>query len=69
MVDGANGIGAIKLKEMEPFLQSELQVKIYNDGSTGKLNHLCGADYVKVQQEPPQGANIFCTILQWHTIY
>ncbi|XP_062860617.1 phosphoacetylglucosamine mutase [Trichomycterus rosablanca] len=58
MVDGANGIGALKLKEMEPFLQSELQVKLFNDGSSGKLNYLCGADYVKVQQKPPQGMKI-----------
>ncbi|KAG7320171.1 hypothetical protein KOW79_016024 [Hemibagrus wyckioides] len=55
LVDGANGIGALKMKEMEPFLKSELQVELFNDGSSGKLNYLCGADYVKVQQKPPQG--------------
>ncbi|KAG8444833.1 hypothetical protein GDO86_009839 [Hymenochirus boettgeri] len=54
-VDGANGIGALKLKEMEKFLHSAITVQIFNDGSQGKLNHLCGADYVKVQQNPPQG--------------
>lgn len=54
-VDGANGIGALKLKEMEGFLQKELLVSLYNDGSSGKLNYLCGADFVKVQQKSPQG--------------
>ncbi|XP_057180337.1 phosphoacetylglucosamine mutase [Triplophysa rosa] len=55
VVDGANGIGALKMREMEAFLRSELQVVLSNDGSRGKLNHLCGADHVKVQQKPPEG--------------
>ncbi|KAM8954215.1 phosphoacetylglucosamine mutase [Pelodytes ibericus] len=54
-VDGANGIGALKLKEMEPYFKLALSVKLYNDGAKGKLNHECGADYVKVQQKPPEG--------------
>ncbi|XP_056604331.1 phosphoacetylglucosamine mutase [Triplophysa dalaica] len=54
VVDGANGIGALKMREMEAFLRSELQVVLSNDGSRGKLNHLCGADHVKVQQKPPE---------------
>ncbi|XP_078504263.1 phosphoacetylglucosamine mutase isoform X2 [Lissotriton helveticus] len=54
-VDGANGIGAVKLKEMERYLQTGLFIHIVNDGTYGKLNHLCGADYVKVQQKPPHG--------------
>ncbi|MEE6476366.1 hypothetical protein FKM82_011054 [Ascaphus truei] len=54
-VDGANGIGALKLREMEQYLQSALSVRLYNDGSKGKLNEVCGADYVKVQQKPPEG--------------
>uniref|UniRef100_A0A8C1P6Q0 Phosphoacetylglucosamine mutase n=1 Tax=Cyprinus carpio TaxID=7962 RepID=A0A8C1P6Q0_CYPCA len=58
LVDGANGIGALKMREMEPFLRSELQLVLSNDGSSGKLNHMCGADYVKVQQKAPQGMNI-----------
>ncbi|XP_016370294.1 phosphoacetylglucosamine mutase isoform X1 [Sinocyclocheilus rhinocerous] len=58
LVDGANGIGALKMREMEPFLRSEMQVVLSNDGSSGKLNHMCGADYVKVQQKAPQGMNM-----------
>uniref|UniRef100_A0A8B9L646 Phosphoacetylglucosamine mutase n=1 Tax=Astyanax mexicanus TaxID=7994 RepID=A0A8B9L646_ASTMX len=55
LLDGANGIGALKMREMETFFQSALQVALFNDGCSGKLNHLCGADYVKVHQRPPQG--------------
>lgn len=55
LVDGANGIGALKIREIEVFLTSELLVELFNDGSSGRLNYLCGADYVKVQQKPPKG--------------
>ncbi|XP_076862460.1 phosphoacetylglucosamine mutase [Brachyhypopomus gauderio] len=58
LVDGANGVGALKLREMEAFLKHELQVALFNDGSSGKLNHLCGADYVKVHQKAPQGMHM-----------
>lgn len=54
-VDGANGIGALKVREMESHLKGELHISLFNDGSTGKLNHQCGADFVKVQQKPPTG--------------
>ncbi|XP_047659790.1 phosphoacetylglucosamine mutase-like [Tachysurus fulvidraco] len=58
LVDGANGIGALKIREIEVFLKSELLVELFNDGSSGRLNYLCGADYVKVQQKPPQGMDM-----------
>ncbi|KAM5256266.1 phosphoacetylglucosamine mutase isoform 2-T2 [Ctenodactylus gundi] len=54
-VDCANGIGALKLKEMEHYLSRGLSVQLCNDGSEGKLNHLCGADFVKSHQKPPEG--------------
>ncbi|XP_023285980.1 phosphoacetylglucosamine mutase [Seriola lalandi dorsalis] len=57
-VDGANGIGALKVLEMESHLKKELQISLFNDGSKGKLNHQCGADFVKVQQKPPTGIKI-----------
>lgn len=57
-VDGANGIGALKVREMECHLQKELQISLFNDGSKGKLNHQCGADFVKVQQKPPTGIDL-----------
>ncbi|XP_059898484.1 phosphoacetylglucosamine mutase [Gadus macrocephalus] len=55
LVDGANGIGALKLREMEPYLQGALKVSLFCDGTGGKLNHQCGADFVKVQQNSPKG--------------
>ncbi|XP_006797288.1 phosphoacetylglucosamine mutase [Neolamprologus brichardi] len=57
-LDGANGIGALKVREMESHLKKELQISLNNDGSKGRLNHQCGADYVKVQQKPPTGVKI-----------
>lgn len=47
LLDGANGVGAIKMKELLPHIQDVLKVQIYNDGN-GILNHNCGADFVKV---------------------
>ncbi|KAM3602251.1 uncharacterized protein V6R79_000686 [Siganus canaliculatus] len=57
-VDGANGIGALKVREMEAHLKKELHITLFNDGSNGKLNHQCGADFVKVQQKAPTGIKI-----------
>lgn len=54
-VDCANGIGALKLKEMQHYLAQGLSVQLFNDGTKGKLNHLCGADFVKSHQKPPHG--------------
>ncbi|XP_078236666.1 phosphoacetylglucosamine mutase isoform X1 [Pogona vitticeps] len=54
-IDCANGIGALKLKEMERYLLAGLAVRLENDGTKGKLNHNCGADFVKVHQKPPAG--------------
>ncbi|XP_054425642.1 phosphoacetylglucosamine mutase isoform X2 [Pteronotus mesoamericanus] len=54
-VDCANGIGALKLGEMGRFLSQGLTLQLFNVGTKGKLNHLCGADFVKSHQKPPQG--------------
>ncbi|XP_032340415.1 phosphoacetylglucosamine mutase [Camelus ferus] len=54
-VDCANGIGALKLREMKPYFSQGLSVQLFNDGSGGKLNYFCGADFVKTHQKPPQG--------------
>lgn len=62
-LDGANGIGALKVREMESHLAKELQISLFNDGSKGKLNHQCGADFVKVQQKPPAGGRS-CTVFK-----
>ncbi|NXE51985.1 AGM1 mutase, partial [Casuarius casuarius] len=57
-VDCANGIGALKLMEMERYFPKEVLIHLYNDGTKEKLNHLCGADYVKVHQKPPTGLDM-----------
>ncbi|XP_018399240.1 PREDICTED: phosphoacetylglucosamine mutase [Cyphomyrmex costatus] len=51
-LDTANGVGAIAAKEFQRYLEGVLDIKLCNDGS-GDLNHMCGADYVKVQQTLP----------------
>lgn len=53
-LDGSNGIGALAAKKLRAHLGRLLNVEIFNDGN-GKLNYLCGADYVKVSQRPPEG--------------
>ncbi|GLV34248.1 nesthocker [Carabus blaptoides fortunei] len=55
--DGANGVGAKKIKFFRERLGKCLEIKLFNDEliGTGKLNHLCGADFVKVQQKLPEG--------------
>lgn len=55
-VDCANGVGAQKLQLMVPELAKlGLQLQLYNAGE-GRLNHLCGADYVQKEQAFPAGA-------------
>ncbi|XP_076470060.1 phosphoacetylglucosamine mutase-like [Babylonia areolata] len=57
-LDAANGVGAPKVSLLQSRLGDSLQVHITNDGSQGKLNYRCGADYVKVQQCAPDGLKI-----------
>lgn len=52
-LDGANGIGAMKIKILQKYIGNALKINLHNDGSEGKLNHRCGADFVKVQQKQP----------------
>ncbi|XP_049956359.1 phosphoacetylglucosamine mutase [Schistocerca serialis cubense] len=54
LFDGANGVGALIMKELIPLLDGLLTIKPYNNGE-GKLNYHCGADYVKVEQQQPEG--------------
>ncbi|KAI7958122.1 hypothetical protein MJO29_006339 [Puccinia striiformis f. sp. tritici] len=61
MVDCANGVGAPKLKAMEPYLKSSaLQLKLLSTDveSSEKLNKDCGADYVKTTQSAPSGVTL-----------
>ncbi len=60
-MDGANGVGAVKVKELESYLKKEFHITLFNDGTKGKLNYECGADFVKVQQECPRGEILLST--------
>lgn len=55
-IDGANGVGGKKLNIIRKSLDGELDLNLYNlGGNGGKLNLNCGADFVKVSQQPPVG--------------
>uniref|UniRef100_A0A131Y3J1 Phosphoacetylglucosamine mutase n=1 Tax=Ixodes ricinus TaxID=34613 RepID=A0A131Y3J1_IXORI len=54
-LDGANGVGAVKIKTLLPHLGGLLKIETFNDGTQGRLNHMCGADFVKVYQKAPEG--------------
>eukprot|EP00127_Corallochytrium_limacisporum_P007162 Clim_evm35s243 gene=Clim_evmTU35s243 len=58
MIDAANGVGAPKARAFGEKLAGVLEITVYNDGTTGKLNHDCGADYVKVGQKAPAGMDL-----------
>lgn len=62
-LDAANGVGAVAAKEFQIYLESMLDIKLFNDGSGG-LNYMCGADYIKVQQtlplNIPSATNVRC---------
>jgi phosphoacetylglucosamine mutase len=53
LFDGANGVGSLKMLEFNRKLAGALQCQVFN--SNGKINHNCGADYVKTNQKAPHG--------------
>lgn len=54
LFDGANGVGARKMLQFLKRMKNSLNVEVFNSGS-GKINHECGADHVKVKQCCPIG--------------
>jgi len=54
-VDCANGIGAGQLRKLLSHLTGVVDATVCNDGSVGKVNDNCGADYVKTNQKAPPG--------------
>ncbi|CAF3211590.1 unnamed protein product [Rotaria socialis] len=54
-IDAANGIGAQKLVVLQQRLSDLFKIEIFNDGTQGRLNEKCGADYVKLYQKAPEG--------------
>lgn len=57
VVDGANGVGAIKVKQFSTYLNDSLKFEVVDDPS-GVLNLGCGADYVKVNQREPSSLQL-----------
>ncbi|XP_071089934.1 phosphoacetylglucosamine mutase-like [Haliotis cracherodii] len=57
-LDAANGVGAIKVQLILKHLNDTLRINLFNDGSSGKLNYQCGADFVKMQQTAPTGMTL-----------
>lgn len=47
LYDGANGVGALAVEEFVGQIGNALNITRYNKGD-GILNHMCGADFVKV---------------------
>lgn len=62
-VDCANGVGGPKLRELVKYLPSPaeggLQIKVVNDDvvEPERLNHQCGADFVKTNQRAPPSSH------------
>ncbi|KAF0920016.1 hypothetical protein E2562_032499 [Oryza meyeriana var. granulata] len=55
IVDGANGIGGLKLEEIKPKI-SGLDIHVRNSGrGEGILNEKCGADFVQKEKVVPLG--------------
>ncbi|KAI9757932.1 MAG: hypothetical protein M4579_003268 [Chaenotheca gracillima] len=63
-VDCANGVGGGKLRELIKYLPTPsaggVEIKVVNDQieHPERLNHQCGADYVKTQQRPPPSSQV-----------
>ncbi|KAG5669024.1 hypothetical protein PVAND_016926 [Polypedilum vanderplanki] len=53
LFDGANGVGSLKMHEFNRQLGPSLECQVFN--SNGKINHNCGADFVKTNQRAPHG--------------
>ncbi|KAL6905409.1 hypothetical protein ACP4OV_003010 [Aristida adscensionis] len=56
IVDGANGIGGVKLQQIKQEL-SGLDITVRNSGQEGEgvLNEMCGADFVQKEKVLPRG--------------
>lgn len=57
ILDCANGVGSVKMTQMMDFINTQLNVRLFNSGE-GVLNHDCGADFVKIRQEKPKGMEL-----------
>lgn len=57
VIDCANGVGSVKMTQMMGFMNTHLDVRLFNSGE-GTLNHNCGADFVKLYREKPSGMEL-----------
>jgi phosphoacetylglucosamine mutase len=55
VVDGAHGVGALKMPVMAEKLTAFLDIEVRNAVGAGELNHLCGAEHVQKGRVPPAG--------------
>eukprot|EP00668_Euglena_longa_P004004 GGOE01004697.1.p1 GENE.GGOE01004697.1~~GGOE01004697.1.p1 ORF type:complete len:556 (+),score=137.79 GGOE01004697.1:29-1669(+) len=55
LIDCGNGVGAVSLQELQPMLQSTIEVTTFNSSinDASVLNHHCGADFVQKEQCAP----------------
>lgn len=64
MIDGADGIGGLKITDLEPIQNQDkydLKIEIINDSSAGFLNDECGAEHVhKIRTWPRNAENYSC---------
>ncbi|XP_019864406.1 PREDICTED: phosphoacetylglucosamine mutase-like [Amphimedon queenslandica] len=57
-LDAANGVGAGRVIELLEHIGDIMNIEVYNDGTNGELNYMCGADFVKASQVAPNGVPI-----------
>ncbi|KAI9361251.1 hypothetical protein DFJ73DRAFT_814562 [Zopfochytrium polystomum] len=60
LVDGANGVGAVALPRLAKHLGASFAFELVNGDTETKekLNHDCGADFVKLHQKKPLGMDL-----------
>lgn len=68
LFDGANGVGALAVEEFVGQIGSALNITRYNKGD-GTLNHMCGADFVKVSMPDfDSTVSVLLTFVYWRRI-
>ena len=70
LVDGANGVGGIKMPKVAAVLSDLLHVQVRNKPGDGELNHKCGAEHAQKSRTPPAnftaGVSDSCHLLPLH---
>ena len=58
LVDGANGVGGSKIKQLQRHIGDKLSITVVNDGSTGKLNFMVRLENSYGKQSLPKTFSI-----------